>query len=143
MIENGSTVAINYTLTLDDGTKVDSSEGREPLTYQQGDGQILPALEQALEGLDEGAEKKVSLSPEEGYGVVDPEAFRKVEVNVVPEEARQAGATLVAQSPEGQQVPVRVHEVGDEAIILDWNHPLAGQNLHFEIEVVSIDAANA
>lgn len=139
VVAEGSKVSVEYTLTLNDGTVADSNVGEEALVYEQGKSQILPSLESALVGLAVGDSKKVDLSAEQGYGVVDPARFETVPANTLPEDARVAGTQLVAQAPNGQQIPVRVHEVKGEEIVIDLNHPLAGQALHFDIKILSID----
>lgn len=138
MIENGRSVAIEYTLKLDDGTTVDTNVGEDPLTYTQGSSEILPALEEALLGHVVGDTKEVKLTAEDGYGPVNLEAYQEVELGMVPEDARTVGTMLVATDPEGQQQPIKVHEVREEIIILDFNHPLAGQALNFEIKIIDI-----
>lgn len=139
MIETGSTVSIEYTLTLDDGTVADSNVGGDPLTYSHGKGQILPALEEKLEGMKTEDTQSVRLSAEEGYGKVNPELFREVPEASVPEDARVVGQVLYGEGPEGKPFQVRVHEVKDESVVLDLNHPLAGQALNFEVRIVSVD----
>ncbi len=139
MIENGKKVSIEYTLTLDDGTVADSNVGEDPLTFTQGEGQILPALEKVFVGLALEDTKKVKLTPEEGYGHHDPEAFQKTEPTSIPEELRVVGTTLIARTPEGEEMPVKVTEVSEEHVLIDFNHPLAGQNLNFEVKVVGIE----
>jgi len=139
VIEEGKQVSIEYTLTLADGTEVDTNVGGEPLVYTQGGGQILPALEEALAGMATEDTKQVSLSADDGYGAVDPELFREVDTELVPEEARQVGALLMAGGDEGPRHPVRVAEVKEEAIVLDFNHPLAGQALVFEVKVTGVE----
>lgn len=139
MIEEGSKVSIEYTLTLDDGSTADTNVGGEPLVYNQGQQEILPALEEALAGLEAGDTKKVVLTAEEGYGLVDPDGFQDVEPDLVPEDARTVGTMLVASDPEGNQQAIRVHEVGDDKIVLDFNHPLAGEALTFDIKIVEIE----
>lgn len=138
-IAAGSQVAIEYSLKTDDGNVVDENVGRDPLRFEQGKGQILPALEEELEGLSVGDEKKVTLSPENGYGAVNPDAYHTVPAEKIPEEARKVGAMLMAQGANGQQRPMRVHEVKGDEIVMDLNHPLAGKTLHFDIKVVSVD----
>lgn len=138
MIENGKSVSIEYTLKLDDGTTVDTNVGEDPLTYTQGSSEILPALEEALDGHGVGDIKEVKLTAEEGYGPINLEAYQEVELGVVPEDARTVGTMLVATDPEGQQQPIKVHEVREESIILDFNHPLAGQVLNFDIKILDI-----
>ena len=139
MIEEGSRVSIEYTLTLDDGTTADTNVGDEPLVYSQGHQEILPALEEALVGLEVGSTKKVTLTAEEGYGLVEPDGFQEVEPDMVPEDARTVGTMLVASDPDGNEQPIRVHEVGEDKIVLDFNHPLAGQALKFDIKIVAIE----
>lgn len=139
LIENGRTVAIEYVLTLDDGSVASTNVGQAPLNFTQGEGQILPGLESALNGMKSGEQKAVSLSAEEGYGVVNPEAFVKVPIDLIPEDAREAGTMLVGRDPSGNERYVRVHEVDEEQIVIDQNHPLAGETLHFKITVISVE----
>ncbi len=136
MIEAGKTVAFEYTLRLDDGSVVQSNKDAEPLTYVHGESQLLPALERELEGLDVNDRKEIKLAAADAYGEVRDEAFREVPTDQIPESARRVGAQLSAQGYDG---PIRVHEVRDETIVLDFNHPLAGQDLTFDIRVVSIE----
>jgi len=139
VVEAGSQVSIEYTLTVEGGEVADTNVGQDPLTYRQGSGQILPALEEELLGLKVGATKEVDLSAEQGYGAVDPELFDTVDATMIPEDARSVGTVLLAQAPNGQQRPVRVHEVEDDKIVLDLNHPLAGKDLHFAVKILAID----
>jgi len=135
----GTSVGLEYTLKLDDGTTVGSNVGKEPLVYEQGDGKMPPALEEQLVGLKKGDSKKVTLSPEEGYGPRRDELVQEVDTEKIPEEARKAGTTLMSQDPSGRQIMVQVKEVNGEKIHLDMNHPLAGQTLHFDVRVVSVE----
>ena len=141
VVKDGAMVGLEYTLKLQDGRVADTSEGGPPLVYQQGAGQILPALEERLAGLSVGDEKQVSLSPEQGYGPVREELYQTVPAEQIPEDARTVGADLVAQDPQGNQRRLRVHEVKEETdeIVLDLNHPLAGETLVFDVKIVSID----
>lgn len=138
VIEEGRSVSIEYTLKLDDGTTVDTNVGEDPLTYKQGGSEILPALEEALAGHAVGDTKQVKLTADEGYGPINPDAYQEVELEQVPEDARTVGTMLVATDPQGQQQPIKVHEVREETIVLDFNHPLAGQALSFDIKVLAI-----
>jgi FKBP-type peptidyl-prolyl cis-trans isomerase 2 len=139
VIESGRTVTIEYTLKLDDGTVADSNVGGEPLKYTQGEGQILPSLEKELEGMAEGDSRSVRVSAADGYGDVNPEFFREVPEDSVPEDARNVGQVLYGEGPNGQPFQVRVHEVREEIIVLDLNHPLAGEALNFDVTVVSVE----
>lgn len=138
MIEEGRTVSIEYTLKLDDGTTADTNVGGDPLVYEQGAAQMLPAFEREVAGMTVEETRTFSLEPTEGYGQLQPELRQEVEAEVVPEQARQKGAQLVSEDPSGNRHLVTVHEVRDESVVLDLNHPLAGENLHFEVKVIGI-----
>ena len=135
VIADGSTVAIELTLRADDGTVLQTTVGKEPLIYHPGRDELLPELEKALVGLKKNDSRTIALGAEQGFGPVDPNAFETVPRDVVPEESRVAGTALMAS--DGNMV--RVHEVRENEIVLDFNHPLAGQMLHFDIKVLSID----
>ena len=139
VIEEGRTVSIEYTLKLDDGTVADTNVGGDPLVYTQGNGQILPALEKNLEGMTTEDTRAVHLSAAEGYGEVNDELYREVPPEQIPEEAREIGQILYGEGPNGQPFQVRVHEVREETIVLDFNHPLAGQALNFDIRIVAVE----
>jgi FKBP-type peptidyl-prolyl cis-trans isomerase 2 len=135
----GARVSLEYTLKLGDGSLVETNVGGRPLVYRQGAGLLLPAMEKQLEGMKVDESRSFSLSPDEAYGVADPNLVERVPVAAIPEEARVVGAVLMAQAPTGEQRPMRVREVEDDVIVMDLNHPLAGQTLHYEVKVVSID----
>jgi len=139
MIEDGKQVSIMYTLTVE-GDVVDSNAGGEPLVYVQSGGQILPGLEAELAGLKVGDTKSVALAAVDGYGETTEEAFMEVPLEQIPEEARNVDAQL--QSPD-YPGPIRVVEIKEEVVVLDFNHPLAGKDLAFEVEVVAIEDAPA
>ena len=139
IISQGSTVAITYTLTLDGGETVESNVGTEPLTFVQGEEQLIFGLEQALEGKKAGDSFKVSVAPEDGYGAVIEEALIEVPLTQLPEEARQPGAARTAVGPQGQELQGVVTEVGATTATIDFNHPLAGEVLHFEITILSVE----
>jgi FKBP-type peptidyl-prolyl cis-trans isomerase 2 len=134
----GSKVSIEYTLALDDGSTVDSNVGGEPLVYQQGGDEILPALEKQLAGLHVNDTKNVTLSVADGYGPVVPDLVQEVDTDKIPEGARKPGAQLMSEDASGHRAVVRVREVKGNKIVLDLNHPLAGQTLHFKIRILDI-----
>ncbi len=138
-VRDGKQIGIEYTLLLDDGSTAESNVWGAPLLFEAGKDEILPALEKELVGLKVNESKKVTVAPEDGYGRVDPAKFETVATTSIPEVARKPGAQLLAQDPDGKQLSVRVHEVQGDTIVLDLNHPLAGQNLHFEIKILSIE----
>ncbi len=137
MIEKGSQVAIHYTLTVD-GEVVDSSEGKDPLTYEQGAGHIIPGLESELAGLKAGDKKLVTVAPEGGYGVHTPEAIQEVPRSAFPTEEELKVGDRVSGEADGQMFQATVQAFGDETITLDFNHPLAGKTLNFDVTVVSV-----
>jgi len=139
VIADGRSVAIEYTLKLEDGTVADTNVDGEPLVYTHGSGQLLPALEKELEGMAAADTRSVQIPVADGYGEVDPGLFREVPQEQVPEEARQVGQVLYAESPNGQPFQVKVHEIREEVIVLDLNHPLAGEALTFDIRIVSVE----
>ncbi len=138
MIEAGSTVGIEYTLTLEDGTKVDSNVGGEVLTFEQGAGQIIPGLDRQLVGMQVSEARQLTVPPEEGYGPVNPDAFRDVPVSDLPEGARAPGTPLAARDEQGNVQHLRVHKVEGEVATLDFNHPLAGQTLIFDVKILEV-----
>jgi FKBP-type peptidyl-prolyl cis-trans isomerase SlyD len=141
-IQEGSVVTIEYTLTDSSGALIESTSGKEPLTYIHGAGQIVPGLERELHGLKAGDAKKVQVRPEEGYGLPDEKAFEELPKDKVPPEAHKVGAMLMTKSPDGRMIPIRVHKVTGTTVVVDFNHPLAGKTLNFDIKVKDIKAAD-
>jgi peptidylprolyl isomerase len=137
MIENGTIVNVNYVGKFPDGTVFDSSEGRGLLRFEIGSGQIIPGFEQSLMGKNVGDKIVTEISPEMGYGLPKEELIVKIPRDRVPENV-EVGQELQANSEEGQVATVYVKEVSNDHIIIDANHPLAGKDLVFEIEVVSL-----
>ncbi len=145
VIQNGSTVQLEYTLTDKDGKVIDTNKGQEPLTYTQGEGQIIPGLEKALKGLHAGDQKHVVIPPEEAYGPVKPEAVIEVPKERIPADSQKVGTRLMARNQQGNgsPIPILVKEVKDKTIVLDANHPLAGKTLTFDVKIVKVDPAPA
>jgi FKBP-type peptidyl-prolyl cis-trans isomerase SlyD len=138
VVSDGKQVSIEYTLALEDQTLVESNVGHEPMTYTQGAHEIVPGLEKALEGLAVGDKKRVEVRPVDAYGDQDPKAFHEVKKSEIPEKAWKVGTVLEAKSRDGQSIFPRVTEVKSETIVLDFNHPLAGKTLIFDIRVLDI-----
>ena len=139
-VKSGDKVRIHYTGTLNDGTTFDSSEEREPLEFTVGSGEIIPGLDKAVPGMEEGDEKNVTVPADEAYGQHDPSARQSVPREQVPENIPlEIGTRLQLQGPDGQAIPVTVAEVTDSEVILDANHPLAGQDLNFRIRLVDVE----
>ena len=138
-VEVGRSVSLDYTLTLEDGTLVGEKAGDEPMRFRVGADQIAPGLERELIGLRVGDRRRVVVDPEDGYGPVREEGFQEIDIERIPEEFRVVGAQIDARDDTGNSYPVRVHEVRDETIVLDGNHPFAGETLIFEVQIVEID----
>jgi FKBP-type peptidyl-prolyl cis-trans isomerase SlyD len=136
VVEPGRAVALEYTVTRTDGEVVQSNVGGEPFRFVVGRGQILPALEAELDGLGVSDRRLIRLSPARAYGVIDAGRFREVPLGQIPLQARQVGAELTA---DGYAGPVFVEEVRADTVLLNFNHPLAGQSLTFDIRVLSIE----
>ena len=141
VVEAGATVGIEYTLTLADGTQVDTNVGGEALRFEQGAGQIIPGLDKELIGMAVGDSKQVTVTAEEGYGAVNSEAFTEVPIDQLPEDARTPGAELMARDEEGRSQRLRVHSVEGDTATLDFNHPLAGKELRFEMKILDVAPA--
>lgn len=143
-VSNGQVVRLEYTLRLDDGDIVDSSVGREPLEFLSGQGQIIPGLEKALQGMSVGEERKVTVAPDEGYGEVDPDAFEEVSPDNFPKEVElEPGMSVQVSDAGGEVFEAYVAELHPDGVLLDFNHPLAGETLHFEVKVVGLRPATA
>ena len=140
-VEKGQTVSVHYVGTLEDGTQFDSSHDRdETLTFEVGSGQMIKGFDSALPGMTVGEKKEITLTPTDAYGDVIAESFQMAPLTAFPEDFEfLVGNTVYGQTGEGQQFTARIHEVMDDGVMLDFNHPLAGKNLTFEIELVSID----
>ena len=137
IIRNGSTVAMHYTLTVD-GRVVDSSVGKNPLTYVQGTGQIIPGLEEQMQGMKKGEKKQVTVKPDKGYGPIDPDAFQVVGKKSVPNWKNVKVGAVLTGKKDGHSLQARVVAIDGDSFTLDLNHPLAGKVLQFDIQVVSV-----
>jgi FKBP-type peptidyl-prolyl cis-trans isomerase 2 len=138
-VKQGDKVAVHYKGTLNDGTLFDSSEGRDPLEFEAGSGMVIPGFDNAVIGMAIGEKKKVNIPMDEAYGAVNEEMIFSVPRAEVPEDIDpQLGIQLELTNEEGEIIPVQVIDVTDEHITLNANHPLAGQDLNFELEIVAI-----
>lgn len=138
VVQNGSTVTVHYTGTLEDGTVFDSSRGREPLVFEQGKGMLIKGFENAVEGHRAGETVTVTIPPSEAYGEYDPTQMFSVAKAQVPDSIPLEIGTKLQLSSEKGVMYVTISEITDEEIVLDGNHELAGKTLTFEIEIISI-----
>lgn len=138
-IEKNKVVSMHYTGKLSDGSVFDSSEGKEPLEFIYGNGTIIPGLEEELEGLKVGDKKSIEHIPsDKAYGQRQEEAMQEVPKDQLPQDVElQEGMQLAAQGPQGV-IPVTLAQIKDESVIVDFNHPLAGKDLSFEVEIADV-----
>jgi len=138
---SGDKVRIHYTGKLDDGTQFDSSEGRDPLEFDLGGGGVIPGFDSAVDGMAVGEKKSVKIEAEEAYGPHHEELIQDVPKSELPDDMElSVGLQLQAQSPEGKVMRFMISAITDDIITVDGNHPLAGQTLNFDIELVEIVA---
>jgi len=133
-------VKVHYTGKLSNGEVFDSSLQREPLEFQMGQGQLIPGFENGLIDMSVNEKKTIVIPSSEAYGESRPELIQEVPNDKLPPEIKpEVGMGLVSTTPEGQEIQLVVKEVKDNAIVVDGNHPLAGQELTFEVEVIAIN----
>jgi FKBP-type peptidyl-prolyl cis-trans isomerase 2 len=137
-IQDGCTVIIDYTMTLENGEIIDSTRDTDPLSYIQGEGEIIAGLEKMMLGLEKGNDLEVAVPAAEAFGESDPEAFIEIPKTDLPQEALETGAQLQGQGPQGQAIEGRVVEIKEHSAVVDFNHPLAGKTLLFTVAVVDV-----
>ncbi len=138
-VKANDTIKVHYTGKLNDGRVFDSSVDREPLEFTLGQGQLIPGFENGVIDMAVNEKKTVNIPSAEAYGERREDMMQEVPKNQLPPEIKpEVGMGLVSQTPEGQEMRLTVAEVKDETIVVDANHPLAGQDLTFEIEVLEI-----
>ena len=139
--QSGDVVRVNYTLTLSDGSIADTSEGRAPLEFTLGAGEVVPGFDRGVTGLQVGESAEFTLTPEEGYGEPRPDLVLELPRNPEQEEQEiEVGDTVYLAGPGNIPIPAKVLEFDDERVKLDANHPLAGEQLNFAVELVEIVA---
>jgi peptidylprolyl isomerase len=139
-VKQGDTVKVNYTGKLNDGTVFDSSDDREPLEFTLGDGKLIPGFEKAVTGMEQGDSTTVDIPTDEAYGERRDDLELEVAKNELPDNVDpEVGMQLQMQQQEdGQAIPVQITKVEDEKVTLDANHPLAGKDLTFDIELLEV-----
>jgi peptidylprolyl isomerase len=137
VVAAGDQIRVNYVGCFENGSTFDSSEGHEPLEFTVGAEQVIAGFDQAVVGMKPGESCKVVIAPEDGYGTHVPEMIAEVERHLIPDSEKLVlGSMLEVSMEDGQTLEVQVVELSDAAVTLDGNHPLAGKELHFEIEVL-------
>ena len=135
--KTGDTVRVHYRGTLSDGSEFDSSAGREPLEFVTGAGQVIPGFDAAVLDLEPGDEVTVTIPAAEAYGDHNPEGLQSFPLSAFPS-TPEVGWAVELGGPNGERIPATIVEVGDEQATLDFNHPLAGQDLTFELQLVEV-----
>jgi FKBP-type peptidyl-prolyl cis-trans isomerase SlyD len=140
-ISANKVVSINYTLTNNDGTVLDTSDGRGPLNFIQGIGMLIPGMEEGLEGKTAGEKLNLKIAPEKGYGTIKPELVQRVPMSAFGDQMVSPGMQFEAGN-DGQQFLVTVTSVEENEVVVDANHPLAGVELNFAVEILSVRDAS-
>ncbi|MFP4444698.1 MAG: peptidylprolyl isomerase [Desulfosudaceae bacterium] len=139
--KHGDTVKVHYTGKLESGETFDSSRDREPLEFTIGNGEIIEGFEESVVGMATGDTKELTIEPDKGYGQYQEELAVEVERSQIPDDIEVApGQQLQIRQPDGQVINVTVTDVSAETVVLDANHPLAGRDLYFDIELVAVNS---
>ena len=141
VVRDGMLVSLDYTVKTPDGKLLETSNGSRPLQYIHGKKMMIPGLEKELTGMKVGAEKHVTVKPEEGYGKLNPKAVQEIPKEKIPPNALKIGAVLVGTDKNGSPIPMTVREIKEKTVVMDLNHPLAGKTLVFDVKVVDIEPA--
>jgi peptidylprolyl isomerase len=137
--KEGDVACVHYTGKLESGEVFDSSKGRDPLEFVVGSGQLIKGFDSTVIGMKKGEKKAVLLDPDQAYGERDDKRVQKVPRNMLPKEPEpKEGMMLTISTPEGQMFPAKIEKVEGDMVTIDFNHPLAGKKLNFEIELVDI-----
>lgn len=139
VVKDGMLVSLDYTVKTPEGKLLETSQRKPPLKYIHGKKMMIPGLERELTGLNVGAEKHITVKPEDGYGKLNPNAVQEVPKEKVPPNALKLGAVLVGTNKEGSPIPMTVREIKDKTVVMDLNHPLAGKTLVFDVKVVDVE----
>jgi FKBP-type peptidyl-prolyl cis-trans isomerase SlyD len=138
-VQNGHQVSLEYTLTDKDGKEIESNKGKKPFSYAHGQKQVIRGLERGLEGMRVGEEKIITIKPEDAYGQVNPNALKEIPHDNIPAQHLKVGAGIVVRNSQGKSFRVRVREVKEKTVVLDFNHPLAGKTLTFDVTILAIE----
>lgn len=138
-VKNGDTVKVHYHGKLDDGTTFDSSAGRDPLEFEVGSGSVIPGFDDGVMGMSVGEKKTITIPAEEAYGSVEEDRIFEFPVDRFPPDLKpEEGMALNMSNGQGDYIPVVISEVRDDVVVLDANHPLAGKDLTFDLELMEI-----
>lgn len=143
-VDKGCKVKIEYEGKLADGTVFDSTKHGDhahPLEFVVGSGQVIPGFEEGVLGMSEGDEKDIEISPEKAYGEKDDSRVQEIPREQLPKDQEpKVGMVLMLNSPDGRQIPLKIKEVSNDKVVVDLNHPLAGEKLFFHVKVVGVES---
>jgi len=143
-VKKGDKIKVHYHGKLDDGTTFDSSEGRDPLAFEVGSGMVIPGFDAGVTGMEKGEKKTIKIPSDEAYGPMLNEMVMEFPKERFPEDMKpEVGMSLNMSNQEGQSFPVVIKEVKDDVVVLDANHPLAGKDLTFDLELVEIEGGKS
>ena len=143
VIGPGKKVTLDYTLSVNN-EQIETSKGKTPLVFVYGSNSIIPGLEAALKDMHVGEEKAVSVEPKDAYGLPDPKAFKEFPKSSMPKNVEpKVGMVLQAKAPDGESFPAAISAIKGDTVVLDFNHPLAGKTLKFQVKVLKIEEAPA
>ena len=143
VVQDGMRVSLEYTLKGEDGKLIESNKGKAPLVYKHGAQEMIPGLERELTGMKIGAEKHVTVKPQDAYGLVDYGKLKEVSKNQIPANGMKVGAELGLPDEQGHVRMFKVHEIREKTVVLDMNHPMAGKTLVFDVKILDIQPAAA
>lgn len=136
-VKKGDKIKVDYTGKLEDGTVFDSSEGKAPLEFTVGSGQIIKGFDEGVVGMNKGDEKEIKIGAKDAYGEMNPQLMRKIpRASLPPDREPKVNMMLIMSTGNGQQIPAKISAVDDKEVTLDLNHPLAGKTLIFKVKIV-------
>lgn len=140
MVKNGDTIKIHYKGTLNDGSVFDSSEGRDPLQFEAGSGMVIKGFDEGVMGMKVGDKKSINIPAKEAYGEANPEMIFDFDRSQIPADVPVEVGGMLNMHNGQQEIPVKILEVSEKSIKMDANHPLAGKDLNFDLELVDVQA---
>lgn len=139
VVSQGSRVSLHFSIELESGELVDSTRDRSPATFEYGDGNLLPGFEQALLGLAEGDRSRIRIAPEQGFGMRNPNNLQRYAVSDFKDMALEPGLMISFSDPSQGGLPGIVDSIDGDRVTIDFNHPLAGKMLYFDVEIIAVE----